>query len=1420
MTWRIGKRQLALAARIQLPMRVRATYRTKSWGASGGSGRRPEATGHMSKSKQQSGVGFQSFATLFGIFFALSTLLTLAGCSSTGPEPTADAFLGTGDESARSTAGNSQTLGAGHELAAPVRSFAARQAAAHPNVGASNAQAQPAPTAVSPRSTPKPTPTPTPAIKALNNVSDPTTDGLGIPVPIVSSSASSSYDWRWPATASYDGDATTFWMTAGNSLNEGKDYMPWIEYTFDQVYSIGTMRVINFDGYEYLRGAKDVEVLVSQDGTTFTSLGYKQFLLGSSTTIDGTLITQGAVWQSFDLGGALAKYVKLAIHTNYYGWVYYGSPDLDGGTWGWANASITGLREAQFYAAIGNADCSSPNSNCVVRPVALVIPKTSSLSQLALFGNTVTIDSGVRVFSPSTGQAAAIAGGVGGVSIGAQSVVGGVTSNGNVSIASGVEIDGPVSAAGAVTNASTLVDAAKFEQNTGPQPTTQYVLNVAWPSIPSDALTVTNGQSISHLPGYYGAVTVAPGGTLQLLAGDHYMDSLSVQSGGHLRISNMAASVRIFLRGTLTFSGDLTQDSDDANVVFISSAPTVDLLASMRATVWAPNAQLNLAPGGVFTGSFIGDVVHVQPGALINREPTFQQPVIAYDVGSPGAPQECGPGGQYYRTHELTIDWSPLETTQDWVCFLSSVSGASGFFIGGPLVNMRQSNGYWIGSLEDESLGTATCLHKSCFASDQLRYSGPYSASASADFTPAQNILGVEIPSSCIGKQDQQLAGTNDEAAFITGFNTNHPQGTGEKFRVEQSSTGYSHIEAYDEQCDPGTVVGSAYSLRAGPLGQVALFDGPYASHAPIEQAGTFLIDSGHDDTGLNDMILAPVSDAVCYLSSIAGHFAGWGEAASIDVVPDGTGRLFWRLQVRHRQGGAPAGVQAEATCYARDQDICSSTVNSMDPSFCDPLIRQRFVWTQGQAVRAMGTASDRACFLTQLSGKFEGANERVAIERSNGGWVLGGISSQSGIFGEAQCVAAPSTSNEIIWNNSMDPVDLGPVDLPNGSGSAKHTACFLTSFSGRLGGGGEAVRVYQDSGRWWLSGRTQQSYITAAARCIPVESVGPEQVWGQGNPPLQLTEDPPNPRTVCFLTGVAGRFEGNGEAAQVTTAVGPSGALIQWLGGKSAQVDVESRAVCATLQTDPLAGPPEIPVEPGAPDCSLTSVAQPGDCPGFVFSNRFIGDDSQIDTSYSCRPLSCFQSGDPNFTAAQTPGKVAQANSECVVASQPLSGGDAVSQLLTFTAYGSFGPPATHGDGEWAKIVQQLDKDSPSLVQAQHCSDETLSGTGSSLLLNGEGKPVKFIGKNGVISAYNQSVDDFEVHSSTPPASTLMTPVATSTCVFTSTQGNFNGGGEYVSIDQTDIDGVDYWVLHGQHLSGTGVSATARCFPNNQADQ
>jgi len=128
-------------------------------------------------------------------------------------------------------------------------------------------------------------------------------------------------------------------MTFGNSDNESHDDQPAITYTFDAIYSLGLLRVSNFNGSETGRGAKEVDVLISTDGTTFTLLGTKQFQAG--------VASGAALWQEIDLGGASAKAVKFAIKSNWFGRVFYQGTSYEGA---FANASITGLSEVEFLA--------------------------------------------------------------------------------------------------------------------------------------------------------------------------------------------------------------------------------------------------------------------------------------------------------------------------------------------------------------------------------------------------------------------------------------------------------------------------------------------------------------------------------------------------------------------------------------------------------------------------------------------------------------------------------------------------------------------------------------------------------------------------------------------------------------------------------------------------------------------------------------------------------------------------------------------------------------------------------------------------------------------------------------------------------------------------------------------------------------
>ncbi|MGE5295089.1 MAG: LamG-like jellyroll fold domain-containing protein, partial [Solirubrobacterales bacterium] len=114
----------------------------------------------------------------------------------------------------------------------------------------------------------------------------------------------------------------TMWMTTGG--------LPaWVQYEFDKVYTLDKMLVWNsnqiiesFMGF----GAKGVAVEYSEDGQTWTTLeGATEFAKapGAATYTANTTV---------EFGGAMAKFVKITINTN----------------WG-GMAPQTGLSEVRFY---------------------------------------------------------------------------------------------------------------------------------------------------------------------------------------------------------------------------------------------------------------------------------------------------------------------------------------------------------------------------------------------------------------------------------------------------------------------------------------------------------------------------------------------------------------------------------------------------------------------------------------------------------------------------------------------------------------------------------------------------------------------------------------------------------------------------------------------------------------------------------------------------------------------------------------------------------------------------------------------------------------------------------------------------------------------------------------------------------------
>ncbi|HNS22141.1 MAG TPA: discoidin domain-containing protein [Sedimentisphaerales bacterium] len=107
-------------------------------------------------------------------------------------------------------------------------------------------------------------------------------------------------------------DLTQMWLTPKDSLPA------WIQYTFDREYTLYELWVWNSNyvmEYALGYGAKDVAIEYATDGQTWVQLdGVPQFNQATSadTYTANTLV---------DLGGVVAKYVKLTISTNWGGFM-------------------------------------------------------------------------------------------------------------------------------------------------------------------------------------------------------------------------------------------------------------------------------------------------------------------------------------------------------------------------------------------------------------------------------------------------------------------------------------------------------------------------------------------------------------------------------------------------------------------------------------------------------------------------------------------------------------------------------------------------------------------------------------------------------------------------------------------------------------------------------------------------------------------------------------------------------------------------------------------------------------------------------------------------------------------------------------------------------------------------------------------
>jgi hypothetical protein len=190
------------------------------------------------------------------------------------------------------------------------------------------------------------------------------------------------------------------------------------------------------------------------------------------------------------------------------------------------------------------------------------------------------------------------------------------------------------------------------------------------------------------------------------------------------------------------------------------------------------------------------------------------------------------------------------------------------------------------------------------------------------------------------------------------------------------------------------------------------------------------------------------------------------------------------------------------------------------------------FSWSQNQGGdTVMSLTVNTFCFLTRVSGKFEGPREWVRVER---------------VYSHTQTLR---------WDQGQPRVWMGPTN---------NRVCFLMGVKGNFNGAGERVELSKEGGNWFLGGSSATNDVSAWAACL-INGDGIQAgnyFWQQGEPTLNTGLF--SHAWACGLTKMQGHFQGSSEYVQ-TLFTPRAGGGYQWaLTGGSQRQGVAGAMACA----------------------------------------------------------------------------------------------------------------------------------------------------------------------------------------------------------------------------------------------------------------
>ena len=200
-------------------------------------------------------------------------------------------------------------------------------------------------------------------------------------------------------------------------------------------------------------------------------------------------------------------------------------------------------------------------------------------------------------------------------------------------------------------------------------------------------------------------------------------------------------------------------------------------------------------------------------------------------------------------------------------------------------------------------------------------------------------------------------------------------------------------------------------------------------------------------------VVMGSTQGRACFLTRVGGAFNSAQDTVEI-VAQNGQ----WVLRGTAAAGGF---VEGRAGCVGAQ-------------------VTDEVTLQAGQTGIDLQSFSTHACFLTRISGPFQGGAENVQLARSGTVWRFTGTSQQQGTAASARCMPIQPLSATFV----MDFGDASPVRLdPEING-----ACFLLRVAGDLGAEGDFLETEWNANIWELrrqvgGGRSLQSRAACFGR-------------------------------------------------------------------------------------------------------------------------------------------------------------------------------------------------------------------------------------------------------------------------------------------------------------------------------------------------